>query len=192
MHGTPRPKPPLSTEDKTGQGSYNNTTGCLLCPVNYDWSNTKWVLSVLTHFRTNYHNNTANNRRYMSSILTILSLPSLEVNASWTSTTTFPFGKSLKKASSPLWSPYPLCPVPLRHWKGLSCLPKGNFLCSLYPSNYSLLSPPLLCSKPFQLVLDHQSWAQSRPNLLSSYHPHLLQEGWSQSHTLDRFPISFI
>ena len=114
------------------------------------------------------------------------------INASWTSTTTFPFGKSLKKASSPLWSPYPLCPAPLRHRKGLSRLPKRNFPCLLYPSNYPSLSPLLLHGKPLQLVLDHQSWAQSRPNLLSSYHPHLLQEGWSQSHTLDCIPIPLI
>ena len=41
MQGTPRPEPPLSTEDKTGWGFYNNATGHLLCPVNYDWNNTK-------------------------------------------------------------------------------------------------------------------------------------------------------
>ena len=47
MHGTPRPEPPLSAEDKTGQGFYNDTTGHLLCPINYDWNNAKQVISVL-------------------------------------------------------------------------------------------------------------------------------------------------
>ena len=41
MQDIPRPEPPLSTEDKTGQGFYNNATGCLLCPVNYDWNDAK-------------------------------------------------------------------------------------------------------------------------------------------------------
>ena len=41
MQGTPRPEPPLSTEDKTGQGFYNDMTGHLLCPVNYNWNDAK-------------------------------------------------------------------------------------------------------------------------------------------------------
>ena len=38
MQGTPRPEPPLSTEDKTGRGFHNDATGRLLCPVDYDWN----------------------------------------------------------------------------------------------------------------------------------------------------------
>ncbi|KAG6371324.1 hypothetical protein JVT61DRAFT_9617, partial [Boletus reticuloceps] len=38
MQSTPRPDPPLSTEDKTGRGFYNDATGRLLCPVDYDWN----------------------------------------------------------------------------------------------------------------------------------------------------------
>ena len=41
MHGTPRPEPPLSAEDKTGRGFYNDATGRLLCPVDYDWNDAK-------------------------------------------------------------------------------------------------------------------------------------------------------
>ncbi|KAH0834940.1 hypothetical protein J3R83DRAFT_10633, partial [Lanmaoa asiatica] len=39
MEGTPKPDPPLSISDKSGRGFYNDATGKLLCPVDYDWNN---------------------------------------------------------------------------------------------------------------------------------------------------------
>ena len=39
MEGMPRPDPPLSIADKSGRGFYNNATGKLLCPIDYDWTN---------------------------------------------------------------------------------------------------------------------------------------------------------
>ncbi|KAH0832281.1 hypothetical protein J3R83DRAFT_13275 [Lanmaoa asiatica] len=39
MEGIPKPDPPLSISDKSGRGFYNDATGKLLCPVDYDWNN---------------------------------------------------------------------------------------------------------------------------------------------------------
>ena len=41
MQGTPKPDPPLNPEDKTGRGFYNDTTGRLLCPVDFNWNDAK-------------------------------------------------------------------------------------------------------------------------------------------------------
>ncbi|KAG9310370.1 hypothetical protein JVU11DRAFT_9503 [Chiua virens] len=38
MQQTPKPEPPLSAEDKSGRGFYNDATGSFLCPVDYDWN----------------------------------------------------------------------------------------------------------------------------------------------------------
>lgn len=39
MEGMPKPDPPLSIADKSGRGFYNDATGKLLCPIDYDWTN---------------------------------------------------------------------------------------------------------------------------------------------------------
>ncbi|KAG2045572.1 hypothetical protein BDR06DRAFT_978116 [Suillus hirtellus] len=39
MERTPTPNPTIHRQDKSGRGFYNNVTGGLLCPVDYDWSN---------------------------------------------------------------------------------------------------------------------------------------------------------
>jgi hypothetical protein len=39
MQHLPKPDPPLSIIDKSGRGFYNDATGRLLCPVDYDWTN---------------------------------------------------------------------------------------------------------------------------------------------------------
>ncbi|KAG2084830.1 hypothetical protein BD769DRAFT_1374681 [Suillus cothurnatus] len=38
MECTPAPNPVIHKQDKTGRGFYNDVTGRLLCPVDYDWS----------------------------------------------------------------------------------------------------------------------------------------------------------
>ncbi|KIM63190.1 hypothetical protein SCLCIDRAFT_1174663 [Scleroderma citrinum Foug A] len=35
----PTPKPALESCRKDGRGFYHNTTGRLICPMGYDWSN---------------------------------------------------------------------------------------------------------------------------------------------------------
>ncbi|KAG1811478.1 uncharacterized protein BJ212DRAFT_1277845 [Suillus subaureus] len=40
MEHTPTPNPTIHRQDKSGQGFYNDMTGGLLCPVDYNWSNT--------------------------------------------------------------------------------------------------------------------------------------------------------
>ncbi|KAI9570979.1 hypothetical protein HD554DRAFT_2241052 [Boletus coccyginus] len=40
MSSLPKPDPPLSRDDKSGRGFYNDSTGRLLCPVDYDWNDT--------------------------------------------------------------------------------------------------------------------------------------------------------
>ncbi|KAF8128401.1 hypothetical protein EV363DRAFT_1297752 [Boletus edulis] len=43
MCSSPKPTPSLVKDNKSGRGFYNNSTGRLLCPVNYDWNNaTHW------------------------------------------------------------------------------------------------------------------------------------------------------
>ncbi|KAG2058590.1 hypothetical protein BDR06DRAFT_968581 [Suillus hirtellus] len=39
MECTPTPNPTIHRQDKSGWGFYNDVTGRLLCPVDYDWSN---------------------------------------------------------------------------------------------------------------------------------------------------------
>ncbi|KAG1818347.1 hypothetical protein EV424DRAFT_1323921, partial [Suillus variegatus] len=39
MERTPTPNPTIHRQDKSGRGFYNDVTGGLLCPVDYDWSN---------------------------------------------------------------------------------------------------------------------------------------------------------
>ncbi|KAG2752564.1 hypothetical protein P692DRAFT_20725836 [Suillus brevipes Sb2] len=39
MERTPTPNPAIHRQDKSGRGFYNDVTGGLLCPVDYDWSN---------------------------------------------------------------------------------------------------------------------------------------------------------
>ncbi|KAG1828062.1 hypothetical protein EV424DRAFT_1318659, partial [Suillus variegatus] len=39
MERTPAPNPAIHKQDKSGRGFYNDVTGGLLCPVDYDWSN---------------------------------------------------------------------------------------------------------------------------------------------------------
>ncbi|KAH0827361.1 hypothetical protein J3R83DRAFT_4005 [Lanmaoa asiatica] len=39
MEGSPKPDPPLSISDKSRREFYNDATGKLLCPVDYDWNN---------------------------------------------------------------------------------------------------------------------------------------------------------
>jgi len=51
MQGTPKPEPPLSTEDKSGRGFYNDVTGRLLCPVDYDWNNLTYAVSALLYLQ---------------------------------------------------------------------------------------------------------------------------------------------
>ncbi|KAG2159780.1 uncharacterized protein EDB93DRAFT_1099241 [Suillus bovinus] len=46
MERTPTPNPTIHRQDKSGQGFYNNVTGRLLCPVDYDWSN--HMMDVMT------------------------------------------------------------------------------------------------------------------------------------------------
>ena len=38
MQRLPKPDPPLTKEDKSGRGFYNDATGRLLCPVDYNWN----------------------------------------------------------------------------------------------------------------------------------------------------------
>ena len=39
MASSPPPEPALELHDKTGRGFYNDATGRLLCPVDFDWDN---------------------------------------------------------------------------------------------------------------------------------------------------------
>ena len=80
--------------------------------------------------------------------------------------------------------------MPFGYWKGLPCLSKRNFLCLLYTPNYPPLSPLLLHSQPLAGP-GPPKLGPKQANLLSPYHPHLLQEGCSQSHNLDHisFPL---
>ncbi|KAG1741591.1 hypothetical protein EDD22DRAFT_959020 [Suillus occidentalis] len=39
MERAPTPNPTIHRQDKSGRGFYNDVTGGLLCPVDYDWSN---------------------------------------------------------------------------------------------------------------------------------------------------------
>ncbi|KAG1848140.1 hypothetical protein C8R48DRAFT_677345 [Suillus tomentosus] len=39
MERTPPPNPAIHKQDKSGRGFYNDVTGGLMCPVDYDWSN---------------------------------------------------------------------------------------------------------------------------------------------------------
>ena len=38
MSSSLKPDPPLSRDDKSGREFYNDSTGRLLCPVDYDWN----------------------------------------------------------------------------------------------------------------------------------------------------------
>ncbi|KAG8219218.1 hypothetical protein J3R82DRAFT_41 [Butyriboletus roseoflavus] len=39
MRSSPKANPPLIKNDKSRRGFYNDSTGRLLCPIDYDWNN---------------------------------------------------------------------------------------------------------------------------------------------------------
>ncbi|KAI6095490.1 hypothetical protein F5141DRAFT_1068347 [Pisolithus sp. B1] len=50
----PPPDPPFNSWDKHGRGFNHDITGKLLCPMDYDWSNTD-VCSAIREFQPNFH-----------------------------------------------------------------------------------------------------------------------------------------